>query len=103
MGYSHPTISVSLVRIDISCRPRSAQPKSLHEPSAIARNRRSVRPERREMRLLSGVTVTRIVRLWEAVSECAHPVVAGVVLDLGQAQHLQHRRDVVAEAAAQAL
>src|SRR5215472_8924512 len=33
----------------------------------------------------------------------AHPVVAGVVLDLGQAQHLEDRRHVVAEPAAKPL
>src|SRR4029079_7470805 len=33
----------------------------------------------------------------------AHAVVAGVVLDLGQAELLEHRRDVVGEATAEAL
>src|ERR1035441_6633667 len=39
----------------------------------------------------------------ELVSDCAHPVVARVVLDLGQAECLEDRRHVVAEPAAQAL
>jgi len=39
----------------------------------------------------------------EIASDCAHPVVARVVLDLGQAECLEDRRHVVAEPAAQAL
>ena len=39
----------------------------------------------------------------DAALKGAHAVVAGVVLDLGEAEHLEHRRHVDGEAAAQAL